>query len=73
VQELGKKRNKGTSIQYSMLKANRIVRWWGGEWERGRRCIYIHIKQAVVDKQLLELKGNLDGDMIRNLCVLFKK
>lgn len=27
----------------------------------------IHIEEAVVDEQLLEFKGNLDGNMVRNL------
>jgi hypothetical protein len=33
--------------------------------EKGK--MKIHIKEAVVDKQFLEFKGNLNGNMIRNL------
>lgn len=33
------------------------------EWESAD----IHIKQAVVDEQLLEFEGNLNGNMVRNL------
>jgi hypothetical protein len=38
---------------------------WGGrrEWESWD----IHIKQAVVDEQLLEFQSNLNGNMISNL------
>jgi hypothetical protein len=29
--------------------------------------VNIHVEEAVVDEQLLEFKGNLNGDMVRNL------
>lgn len=37
----------------------------GGIYSEGRTNI--HIKKAVVDEQLLEFKGNLNGDVVRNL------